>query len=406
MIEQLRTGEWLSRERVQRIALISALAGAAMLGIVMLTAKGTIDLLGRPVGTDFSAFWNAGWLANRGRAGDAWNIAIHTATMRVNHGAPQLDPTPWFYPPVFLMVASPLARLPYLLAVTLWQALSLALIGATLWKIVGDRRAVLVALASPLSWSVLGHGQNAYLTAALLGGGLAAIGKSASGGALFGALVYKPQMGLLLAPWLVIERRWAAMVVGAAAALTLIGLSILFWGWSSWIAFADALEFGRSQILEEGAVPFYKSASLFGAARLWGASVPVAYAVQSVGAAASLALIWRLRSASWRVRSAGFCAAAALWTPYVQDYDLAVVGVGAAFLYSESVETGFAPWERSALALMWAQPGFARAAAQWLLLPTGPMITLLLAWFVMRHCPRPAQITASPFHRLRAASAR
>lgn len=412
MIAQLRSGDWLHRERVTRIAVISVIGCLAMLGFILLTAKGNVDVLGRPVGTDFASFWTAGWLANHGHVADAWDVQRHTMAMRGALGDGHIAPTPWFYPPPFLFVAAPLAWLPYLAALLLWQAASLLMIGCALSHIFGlhpaPRRAVLIALASPLTWSVLGHGQNAYLTAALLGAGLVAMNNSAISGSAFGALVYKPQLGLLLGPYLLLERRGAVLLWAVAAAAVLIGVSTLIWGVGSWQAFIGSLTFARTQVLESGAVPFYKSGSLFGAARLWDLPVPLAYGVQLLGAVGALALIWLLRRAPVRVRSAGVCAATALWTPYVQDYDLAIVAVGAAFLYAEAVESGFRPWERTALALIWAQPMFAREAAQWLSLPTGPMITGLLAWLVIGRGQIRAggaiPVTASPSRRSHATS--
>lgn len=413
MIGHLRSGDWLTRDRVTRVAVISAIACVGLLGFILVSARGNVDVLGRPVGTDFASFWTAGWLSNHGRVADAWNLQQHTLAMRQAMGDGRIAPTPWFYPPPFLFVAAPLARLPYLAALLLWQLSGVLLLSAALFRVfaplAASGRAVLVALASPLTWSVLGHGQNAYLTAALLGSGLAALDRPARAGSAFGALVYKPQLGLLLAPYLLLERRFGVLACAVVSAAILISASAMLWGAAAWRAFFGSLTFARTQILEGGAVPFYKSGSLFGAARLWGVPVPLAYGVQLLAAVAALALIWRVRAAPSGVRSAGVCAAIALWTPYVQDYDLAIVAIGAAFLYAEGAGTGFKPWERSALALIWAQPMFAREAAQWLLLPTGPVITALLALLVIRRSraaeASPAPLRASPSRHSRAASA-
>ena len=380
----LATGAWLSRERVTAFALISAVAAIALTALVLLTAHGTVDSSGRPVGTDFSAFWTAGQLANAGRASDAWNIAIHTAAARATHHSPGLAPTPWVYPPVFLLVTSGFARLPYLPALFLWQAVSVLLVAGALSLILDERRALLVALASPFTMTVLVNGQNSYLTAALLGGGVALRKHPGPAGALLGGLVYKPQLGLLLGPFLLLQRQWWSLVAMGLSALALIGLSLLLWGWEPWTAFFAALGFARSEILEAGAVPFFKTGSIFGAIRLWGLSTPVAYTVQAIGSLFALLVLWWSRHAPERIRAASLCAAVALWTPYVQDYDLAILGIGGAFFYAEAAERGFLRWEKSALALIWIQPLFARFLAQQLHAPTGPVATLLLAWLVLR----------------------
>src|SRR5947199_5380418 len=49
-------------------------------------------------------------------------------------------------------------------------------------------------------------------------------------------------------------------------------------------------------ILEQGAIGFFKSASLFAMARQWGGSIAVGYAVQAAAAVAALGAVWLVRS--------------------------------------------------------------------------------------------------------------
>ena len=391
-MKALAEGTWLDRERVMRIAVITAALGGTMLVLLLVTSRGSLDAMQRPLGTDFSVFWNAGRLANSGQAQLAWNPDVLNAAAQAEHGSAAIQPSAWLYPPVFLLAAAALALLPYVAALLLWQALSIGIMIPVLAAILRDRRAVFVALASPMTPSVLGHGQNAYLTAALIGGGLVWLDrKPGAAGTLFGGLVYKPQLGLLLAPFLLLGRCWMTLAWAFGSAAMLIGLSLLMWGVGPWHSFVESLPLARSY-MEQGAAGFFKSGSIFASARLWGLGVPAAYTLQAAGAGAALLLIWRLRDAPLRVRAAGLCAAAALSTPYLLDYDLAVVGIGAAFLYADGDERGFLSWERTALAAIWAQPLFARPFAEWLLLPSGPLISLLLAGLALRRYRRLSSI--------------
>ncbi|MEA3057410.1 MAG: hypothetical protein QOF34_225 [Sphingomonadales bacterium] len=381
-MEILASGSWVTRERVKAIATVSAAAGVAMLLFLWLAGHGTIDFFGQPIGSDFTAFWNAGRLANIGEAPQAWNPDALNASVRSTHGVTY--PTAWLYPPVFLLVAAPLAAMPYLAALLLWQTLSLGAIALTLNAILKDRRAMMIALASPLTPMVLAHGQNAFLTAALLGAGLVALDRRPrTAGSLLAGLVYKPQLGLVVAPLLIMTKRWRALAWGALTGIALIGLSLLLWGVSSWIAFANSLAISR-MYMEQGAIGFYKSASLFAMARQWGAPVALGYGLQAAGLLAALWILFRARNASTNIRAAGVCAAAALSTPYLIDYDMAVVGLGAVFLYAEARRSAFAPYERSALAIIWIAPWFSRPAAQYLTIPLGPLAMLLLAWLTVR----------------------
>src|SRR5829696_2708367 len=115
----------------------------------------------------------------------------------------------WVYPPVFLLVAAPLAALLYLLALLIWQLLSVVAVAVALNAILKDRLAVLICVASPLTPMVLAHGQNAFLTAGLLGLGLVSLKQArAAGAGAFGGLVYKLQLALQLAPLLLFTRNW------------------------------------------------------------------------------------------------------------------------------------------------------------------------------------------------------
>src|SRR5438046_1613161 len=102
-VEAIASGSWLTRERVLGVAVISGAAGAAMLLFLWLARAGTVDFFGQPVGSDFTAFWNAGLIANQGHPTQAWNLDLLNAGVRATHGTSY--EIAWLYPPVFLLVA-------------------------------------------------------------------------------------------------------------------------------------------------------------------------------------------------------------------------------------------------------------------------------------------------------------
>lgn len=381
-MEALASGSWLIRERVTRVAAISAVFAFGMLVFLWLGGHGTLDPFGKPIGADFTAFWNAGRIADTNAPARAWNQALLNDSIRATHGTEYA--TAWLYPPVFLLVAAPLARLPYLLALFLWQLGSLVAAGLALNAILKTRRDATIALASPLSALVLANGQNSLVTAASIGAGLLlAERRPLVAGILFGALLYKPQLALIIAPYLLFTRNWRALLAAAAVAASLILSSILIWGVASWSAFFSSVGYGRFY-MEQGSVGFFKSASLFSMARLWGADVSIAYAIQALGAVAALLIVWKARAAPELARPAAVCAAIALSTPYLLDYDMAVVGIGGAFLYAEARKTGFNDCERIVLAFIWIVPWISRPAADFALLPLGPIAMIALAWMSLR----------------------
>ena len=86
---------------------------------------------------------------------------------------------------------------------------------------------LLVALAFPAVLINIGHGQNGFLTAALLGGALVVLERRPiMAGFMLGLLVYKPQYGLLLPLVLAVSGRWkcfASAAVTVAAWIACIG---------------------------------------------------------------------------------------------------------------------------------------------------------------------------------------
>ena len=61
--ELLRSGDWLTRERIRLLALAVLIASAAGFLYLIVTAHGLVDFQGRPLGTDFSNLYAAGLCA-------------------------------------------------------------------------------------------------------------------------------------------------------------------------------------------------------------------------------------------------------------------------------------------------------------------------------------------------------
>ena len=150
MLGALADGSWLTRNRVRAVAAIALVSFALALGYLLVTAHGTLDRYGRPLGTEFSNVYAAGRMALEGRAAEAWDWAAHYRAQQALHGDPNVPFYGWHYPPPFLLVAGLLALLPYLAALFVWQAATLAAAAATVRAIVPGRTALLAALGAPV----------------------------------------------------------------------------------------------------------------------------------------------------------------------------------------------------------------------------------------------------------------
>src|SRR5262249_48040094 len=150
-------------------------------------------------------------------------------------------------------------------------------------SIVPRPETLLLALAFPAVFINLGHGQNGFLTAALLAGSLILIDRRPlAAGALIGLLAYKPQFGVLIPLALVATPRWRTLAAAALTVLASCALATALFGPEVWVAFVDSTAFTKSVVLEAGGTGWEKIQSVFSAVRMWGGSVQTAYLVQAM----------------------------------------------------------------------------------------------------------------------------
>ena len=102
--QALRSGDWLTRERITLVAIALLFASAAGFLYLVATAHGGVDRQGRPLGTDFSNVYAAGTLVNEGKAATAFDPALEYAREREIFGNDTLF-YGWHYPPFFLFAA-------------------------------------------------------------------------------------------------------------------------------------------------------------------------------------------------------------------------------------------------------------------------------------------------------------
>jgi hypothetical protein len=384
LTERIRTGDWLNRTRLSAYPRILLATSLVIASLMFALGHDMRDAFGEPLGTDFLSFWSASHLLWQGHPEAAYdNATLHAIQQSV--AGPDCPLYLWLYPPMALLVVAPLAALPYLLALSVWLGVTLSGFMSAVWRLLPDRRALWHMLAFPPVFITLIHGQNAFLSAALLGWGLILLPRRPwIAGALMGTLIYKPQLGLLLPLALLAGGHWRALLGAGLAVLTLSALSLGLLGAEVWNAFLAKSEYSRL-VLEQGLVPWQKMIGSFAAARLLGAPVGLAWTVQAL---VSLIAAWAVWSV-WRgpapdpVKIATLTAGTLLATPFALDYDATLLGLAIATLTAEGLRQGFREWEISALAAVWCLPFFWRPLAMATHLPLGPATMLLLLWLAV-----------------------
>jgi hypothetical protein len=396
----LRSGEWLTPARARGYSLILlGLCAIAMVGWIA-SSDGLIDRNGKPLGTDFSNVYAAGELTWQCRPAEAYQPALQHAAEKAVFGGREVPFYGWHYPPFFLAVAVLVAAMPYAWGLSIWLAASLAAYLAAIRAILPRPETLLIAAAFPAVFVNIGHGQNGFLTAALLGGGLHLLDRRPwLAGVLIGLLAYKPQFGVLIPIALLAGGRWRTIGAAVTTVVGLIALSLVTLGGGVWHAFADSMTFTQTVVLEQGGTGWEKIQSIFSAVRMWGGSVQLAYAVQialAVTLAASLAWLWH-SAAAFELKAAALAVGSLLATPYVLDYDLVVLGVAIAYFARFGLNQGFHPWEISLLAAAWSTPLLSRGVAQVSGIPLGLLMLLALYVFIVRRAAdNRARVSARP----------
>jgi hypothetical protein len=378
----LRTGEWLTAARMRGYCLILLGLSVAVFAGWILASDGLIDRNGQPIGTDFSNVYAAGAQTWQGRAAGAYSPPLQHAAEKAVFNGRDVPFYGWHYPPFFLAIAVLVAAIPYAWGLAVWLIGGLAAYLAVVRAILPRPETWLVAAAFPAVFVNVGHGQNGFLTASLLGGALLWLDRRPLlAGVLIGLLAYKPQFGVLIPIALLASGRWRTIGAAAATIAVLVAVSFATLGGGIWHAFADSMNFTQTVVLEQGGTGWQKIQSIFSAVRSWGAGLQTAYAIQAALLAilaASMAWLWH-GDAAFELKAAALAVGSLLATPYVLDYDLVTLAVAIAYFARHGLRQGFRDFEISVLAAAWIVPLLSRSIAGITYIPLG--LLLLLAFY-------------------------
>ncbi|MFL6818294.1 MAG: glycosyltransferase family 87 protein [Bradyrhizobium sp.] len=394
----LQSGVWLTPTRARAYSLmLLGISAVVLVGWIALS-DGLIDRNGQPLGTDFSNVYAAGTLSWQGHPGNAYQPALQHAAEKAVFGGREVPFFGWHYPPFFFAVAFIVATFPYAWGLAIWIAASLAAYLAAMRAILPRPETLLIAAASPAVFINIGHGQNGFLTAGLLGAALHLLDRRPwVAGVMIGCLAYKPQFGILIPVALVAGGRWSTIGASVATIAGLLAISFAMLGIGVWHAFAESMSFTQTVVLEQGGTGWEKIQSMFSALRMWGAGVQLAYSVQFALAlmlAASLAWLWQ-SDAAFELKAAALATASLLATPYVLDYDLVVLAIPIGYFARYGLSCGFRSFEISLLAAAWIVPLLSRSIAGLAGVPLGLVIMLAFHCLILRRALTDREANAS-----------
>ena len=151
----------------RRISAYCAILFTIEVGCFLFLVAGTHGLivpLDTPTSTDFVSFYAAGSLVNAGTPELVYDRAAHGAAEE-RATAPGVEYRFFYYPPIFLLLCTLFAHLPYLVAFLVFETATLAVYLIVVRGILDDRSftALVPVLAFPAVFWTLGLGQNAFL---------------------------------------------------------------------------------------------------------------------------------------------------------------------------------------------------------------------------------------------------
>jgi alpha-1,2-mannosyltransferase len=289
-----------------------------------------LDDFGSAIGRDFLNTWMGGRSAFLGGPAPWFDFQSYNTVLREITGHPDFPDLFWSYPPHLVLFIWPLGLLPYLPAYAVWCVVGLALYLLAAWSGGASRKHMLfLAMAPGVTVNVF-FGQNGFLTAALLIGGIANLDRRPIvSGILFGILTIKPQFGLLLPVLLVLTGRWRVIASTVTTVAALVAVTSIWFGPDVWLEYVRKVSPQQHWLLLHGGgllVPMVSSA--FVNARNIGLPLDADWAVQAVTSACALAMVvwtfWRRRDPVLSL--ALFVTATFLFSPWMLNYDMVVFG--------------------------------------------------------------------------------
>jgi len=353
-----------------------------------------------PVATDYVLHWTASFLA---LAGEPAAVYDYSRLKIVEKDVTGSGPLPWPYPPTALLVDLPLALWPYFVSLAIWLTVTMGVYLLVLYQIAPHSLTILWALAFFGTFVNFAQGQNGFLSAALLGGGLVLLESTPLvGGMLLGLVSYKPQIAALIPLALLIGRRWRALAGAIASGMFLILASAVVFGYDTWAVFLKNIP-GTITNLYIQPLWFAKMPSVFAASRLAGYGVTTAWIGQGVSMLVAVALlVWIWSSpASPVIRGMALVLAILLFSPHIWYYDLTILALPLAWFWWEGTTHGWLPWEQVLLISSWMIPVVSFSLATRLMVPIGPLflvlpVILLVRRFLWEQAQKPKWMHACP----------
>lgn len=344
-------------------ALVFGLYGWALLAATASGHDGVIGPRFNAPGSDWVIFMAAGRAFFTGNLAHIYNQLWITQSTNGQFAdwlsAPL--PFPLFpYPPVYLLLVLPFAKLSVGWSLLLSQLAQFAVLAWALRKWAPDKSYLFFligALLCPAFTNNVLAGSNAVLVAALILGGLALLeSKPLLGGALLGLMIFKPQYFPLLPLALIAAGQGRAFAVMAASAVLFTLASVAVFGiglWWEWIAvYLHPQQVAGMNATDWGHMWDNSVSTCVG---LLGGPRWLANMAQGLAMLVAAAFVWLAFRSGHPQRIAILCCAILLASPHLSNYDLILLALAGLSLV-RALPEGSRPLALMLPLLAWAAP--------------------------------------------------
>jgi hypothetical protein len=291
--------------------------GFSLLFVILAVQTCVIVFLNRQA-VDFLSFWAAGHLVVLDRAASAYDVVAHRILEMMV--APIKGMLPFPYPPPFLMLVTPFGMMPYWAGFATWIVLTYAGFVAS-GALLGGREKLPFVLSHPGVVPNFMIGQNGFLTGSIFMFGAKTLERNPFfGGAIFGLLVIKPQLALVLPFAFIAGREWKAILGGIVSSVGALILAWVVFGTDVYKGFFGILPI-YTQAMGADKWPWNELASPFASLRFLGVPQTTALTIHAVIAIVAIALVCRAWWLKLNGRVAILACATMLVPPYLFTYD-------------------------------------------------------------------------------------
>jgi len=340
----------LSRQRAIAYGWTFLGAQLAALFVVAVRSHGLLGGVDSADSTDSMMLYASGRFANFETPALVYDLASQQLLQNQIFGEPMAGGNffPFYYPLIYMLVCALLARLPYFVGLALWVGLTGAAFVATLSRVTRDWALAIALCSFPAVIVNGGLGQNAFLTASLLGAGMLLVDRRPwLAGLAFGAISFNPHFLILVPIALLAGGRWRTLAAMALTVTILTAASAVFFGLSTWRTFLENLPLIQA-IYGGGLLGYWAQISLFGAVRLLG-GYGLAWGIHGAAMAVAggmTAYVW-WKDFALPLRATALIAGTLVCVPINLVYDLALVAVAVAFLCRADSIPRLRPWEKA-----------------------------------------------------------